>query len=97
MTNKDLKEKIALVVNDESELDQIAVLEGDEFADGCIGLTIDNRLVYSYERLIESLSKHSEISYEDAMEYIEFNTIRSLPYIAAQDLHAPIIIHEFDA
>lgn len=52
MTNDDLKLKIQDMVMDESELDRIIVLEGDEFADGAIGLTEDNRLVYSYERLV---------------------------------------------
>ena len=97
MTNKELKEQIGIFVNDTSSSDKIVVLEGDEFADGCIGISTDGRLIYSYERLVESISEHCKISQEAAMEHIEYNTIRSLPYIESHTLQAPIIIHEFSS
>ena len=92
MTNNELRERISQVVTDEDELDKIILLEGDEFADGAIGLTEDNRLVYSYEKLVESLATvyGDETS---AIEWIEYNTIRSLPYMESIG-NAPIIIYE---
>lgn len=96
MTNSELKEYVYEHVDDENIVDKVVVLEGDEFADGCVGITIDNHLVYSYERLVESLVKNNNIPYEEAAEHIEFNTIRSLPYFANQGLIDPFIIHEFD-
>lgn len=42
MTNIELKEIISDMVFDEDELNKIIVLEGDEFADGAIGLTMNN-------------------------------------------------------
>ncbi len=93
MDNNELKDMIADLVFDDEELNQIIVLEGDEFADGAVGLTDDNRLVYSYERLIESLAKVYG-SEEDAVEWLEYNTIRSLPYMSSYG-NIPLIIHEF--
>ena len=92
MTNDELKRKIADVVLDEDELDHIIVLEGDEFADGAIGLTIDNNLVYSYEKLIDSLTEVYG-SETDAIDWLEYNTIRSLSYMGSYG-NEPIIIHE---
>lgn len=92
MTNNELKEKISDIVLDEEELNYIIVLEGDEFADGAIGLTDDNHLVYSYEKLIESLAE-TYGSETDAIEWLEYNTIRSLSYMSSYG-NEPIIIHE---
>lgn len=93
MDNNELKDMIADLVFDDEELNQIIVLEGDEFADGAVGLTDDNRLVYSYERLVESLAKVYG-SEEDAVDWLEYNTIRSLPYMSSYG-NIPLIIHEF--
>lgn len=93
MDNNELKNMIADLIFDDEELNQIIVLEGDEFADGAVGLTDDNRLVYSYERLVESLAK-AYGSEEDAVEWLEYNTIRSLPYMSSYG-NTPLIIHEF--
>lgn len=96
MTNRELKEQITYMVSDEEDLDRIAVLEGDEFADGCVGITLDNHLVYSYDKLMELFCKNSGCTLEEAAEYLDYNTIRSLPYIANRGLLEPIIIREFD-
>ena len=93
MTNNDLIEKIQEIVFDEDELNQIIILEGDEFADGAIGITDDHHVVYSYERLVESLSKVYD-SEESAIEWLQYNTIRSLPYMRSEG-NEPIIIYEF--
>lgn len=94
MTNKELKDIISdMVGGDEDTLNQIVILEGDEFADGFIGLSVDDSAVYSYEKLVTSLSTQNEGWDEtDAIEWLEYNTLRSLPYI--KEGNAPIIIHE---
>lgn len=62
-----------------------------EFAKAIIGVTTDDRLVYSYERITECLMETDEISEEDALEYIDYNIVGSLnPHIE----ESPIIIHE---
>lgn len=93
MDNNELKDIINNYILDEEILNQIVVLEGDEFADGCIGISEDNHLIYSYERLVESLSKVYG-SETDAVEWLEYNTIRSLPHMSSYG-NEPLIIHEF--
>jgi hypothetical protein len=93
MTNQELKKIISeMVIGDEELLDQIIILEGDEFADGFIGLSTDNNVVYSYEKLVESLSKQDDWDETSAIEWLDYNTLRALPYIT--EGIAPIIIHE---
>ena len=101
MTNCEIKEKIRDRVSDEEVLDNIIVLEGDEYADGAIGLTEDNRLVYSYDRLVKSLARaynkdNPEQGKNDAIDWLEYNTLRAIPYLERAGFLAPVIIHEFN-
>lgn len=92
MTNSELREIIATMeISDDSNT---IILEGDEFADGFIGLTFDGNAVYSYERLVDSLSSHNKWSREEALEWIEYNTLRAIPYMESKG-KVPIIINEF--
>ena len=93
MNNLELKEKLKEYVLDEEILDKIVVLEGDEYADGAIGITEDNRVAYSYSNLVESLARVYGTE-EDAIEWLDFNTLRSIPYIESQGLLAPVIVYE---
>ena len=47
-------------------------LSGDGFEAAIIGVS-DGRLVYSVQRCIEILMIRDEMSYEDAIEYFDFN------------------------
>ena len=92
MTNLDIKHQIAdLIGDDQDVLNTIIILEGDEFADGFIGLSTDNRAVYAYDKLVDSLSRFNNWSTDEAIDWLEYNTIRSLPYLGDK---SPIVIHE---
>lgn len=67
------------------------LLEGPEFDDGIIGTTSDGRVAYSYSKLTESLGSRGGWTYEDAVEWLDYNTLRSLPY--AGD-HAPVVMFD---
>ncbi len=91
MTNIELKDLLSEFTDAEDSI----VLEGDEFADGAIGVTEDGHVVYGYNKLAAALAKAWECTYEEAVEWIEYNTIRSLPYMESIG-KAPIIIYEFE-
>ena len=95
MTNEELKARLQNRIPEPEILDKIVVLEGDEFADGAIGLTDDFKIVYSYERLVQSLSRAYGEKEEQSVEYLDYNTLRMIPYWKNQGLLAPIIVHEF--
>ena len=73
--------------------DDVVHFDGPEFDDGIIGVSSDDCLVYSYSKLVEALMKHNGWEETDAIEWLDFNTIRSIPYIHGK---APIIVYDLD-
>ena len=62
-----------------------------------IGIDTYNRVIYDYYKMIDWLIENEEFTEEDAVEWIDYNTIRSLPYIDGQtNGKAPIIIYSID-
>lgn len=58
-----------------------------------IGVSENYEAVYDYELMIEWLMKEEGWSVEDAIEWIEYNTIRALPYMGQG---APIVVYPED-
>ena len=55
-----------------------------------IGVTDDNRAVYDFDLMVGWLVETQDFTQEDAIEWIEYNTIRALPYMGSD---APIIMY----
>ena len=55
-----------------------------------VGMTEDGRAVYDYNKMVQSLQEEDGMSEEDAVEWISYNTVRSLPYAGPM---APIILY----
>ena len=74
-----------------AELPEDAIVFDNMSYDGSIvGVTTDGRVVYDYDKMIEELMSEEGWSYEDAAEWIDYNTIRSIPYAGPG---APIIMY----
>lgn len=56
------------------------VFENPDYDSAIIGTTEDNRVVYSFEKMVECLMAEDGMTYEEAVEFIEYNTVRALPY-----------------
>ena len=65
------------------------VLDPEGLDDGIIGISHDGRVVYSYNRLIAAFMEHEGMTYEEAVEWIDYNTLRAIPYMGE---FAPIIM-----
>ena len=64
-----------------AELPEDAIVFDNMSYDGSIvGVTTDGRVVYDYDKMVEELMQDEQCSYEDAADWIDYNTIRSLPY-----------------
>lgn len=70
--------------------ENVLVLSDYSYDDALIGVTEDNRAVYDYEKMIDWLVKYHDFTTEDAAEWIQYNTIRALPYAGP---NAPVIIY----
>ena len=74
-----------------AELPEDAIVFDNMSYDGSIvGVTTDGRVVYDYDKMVEELMLDEEWSYEDAAEWINYNTIRALPYAGE---NGPIIMY----
>jgi hypothetical protein len=69
------------------------VFDNPAFDNSIIGMTTDGQAVYSYYKMIEELMNDDGISEEEAIEWIEYNSLRSLPYAGAM---APIVIYTLE-
>jgi hypothetical protein len=64
------------------------VFENPDYEQAIIGVSIDGNVVYDYDVMIEELIEEG-MTFEDAVEFIDYNTVRSLSYVGGQ---APIIM-----
>lgn len=59
---------------------EAVVFDDPEYDDAIIGITEEGSVVYDYDAMVESLMNQDQISREDAVEFIDYNTIRAVPY-----------------
>lgn len=77
----------------EAGYEGIKYLTNYSYDDALIGVSEDGRAIYSYERMIEWLMNEEGWTDNEAVEWIEYNTIRALPYFGEG---APIIMYELE-
>ena len=74
--------------------DDAVVLENPDYLSAVAGVSEDGRVIYSYPRMIEHLVLNECMTYEEASEFIDYNTIRALPHMGKK---SPIILNEIEA
>lgn len=73
--------------------EEVLTFDGEEYDDALIGITTDNRAVYEFEKMVDCLMNKYGWSDLEAIEWIEYNTIKALPYFGA---NAPIIMYSLE-
>lgn len=68
------------------------VFDNPSFDNSIIGITTDDRVVYDYDKMVEELMVDENISEQEAIDWIEYNTIRAIPYAGEM---APIVMFTF--
>ena len=89
MTVKDIIDKI----RDNGWSDDVIILDNYDFADAFVGMTNENRAVYDYDKMVRWLINEAEISDIDAVDWIDYNVLRALPYMRDK---APIILYNLE-
>lgn len=75
-------------------LEDAVVFENPNYDSAIIGYDAnDSRIIYDYGRMVEHLMDTDDMSYEDAIDFIEYNTIRAIPYAGSG---APIVLNNID-
>ena len=90
---KDVKELKDLL--NELEYKDTVVLENPSYLNAIIGITDEGALCYSYEKMIECLMEEDKMEQEDAMEFINYNTIRALPYASSMGVRPIVVYNDF--
>lgn len=73
--------------------EDVNYLTNFSYDDALIGVSTNNRAIYDFELMVKWLVDTEKFSREDAIEWIEYNTIRALGYMGEQ---APIIMYPLD-
>ena len=72
--------------------EEAVLFECPDYDSAIIGVSEDGRAVYDYEKMVQQLQEDEVISREEAIDFIEYNTIRGMDYIK----NPPIIIHRLE-
>lgn len=75
---------------EERGLDEVVIFENPSFDEAFIGVSDDDRAIYDFDKMVDCLSK--DMTAEEAVEFIEYNTIRALPYVPK----SPIILYRME-
>ena len=88
MVNASLREELANIDPG------IIVLNDPSFDNSIIGVANDVQVVYSGSRMIEELIDDEGMSYDDAADFLSYDTMRAIQYLPKE--RAPIIVeYEF--
>lgn len=68
----------------------VKYLTNYSYDDALIGVSEDGRAIYDFDKMVEWLMNEVGLSDSEAVEWIEYNTIRALPYFGEG---APIIMY----
>lgn len=87
MTREELSEIMESMGYEDS-----VIFENPSYLDAIIGVTDTGQVCYHYDKMVESLMKEDNMDMEEAAEFIDYNTVRALPYCHPSEKR-PIIIY----
>ena len=73
--------------------EDVVIFENYSYDDALIGVTEDCRAVYDFNKMVRWLVETEDFTDEEAIEWIEYNTIRALAYMGDD---APIIMYPLE-
>ena len=86
MINEDLREHI------KNNYDGAVLFDNPSFDNSIIGISTNNNIIYDLTSMVDELAEDDDMSYEEALEFIDYNTLRTIPYITEGS--KPIIMTE---
>lgn len=60
--------------------EEILLFDNPSYVSAFIGVSDDGKAIYDFDLMVECLIKEDDIDASSAIEFIEYNTIRALPY-----------------
>ena len=74
----------------EQGYEDVVIFDNPSYDNALIGVSENNRAIYDYDKMVVWLAVAWAISREEAVEFIEYNTIRAIPYAGEA---APIVMY----
>lgn len=65
------------------------VFDNMSYDNSIIGVTFDGRAIYDYDLMVLELMEDENLNCDEAVDWIEYNTLRSLPYAGKM---APLVV-----
>ena len=70
--------------------EEAVVFENPDYDNAIVGVSSDGRVVYNFRFMVTHLMVEEGMTEEEAIDFIEYNTIRSLPYVEG----SPIVMYD---
>lgn len=68
------------------------IFENPDYDSAIIGVSESGSVVYDFDLMVDFLVREDGLTEEEAIEFIEYNTIRAIPYISGPK---PTILYRF--
>ena len=65
------------------------LFDSPDYDEAILGVTDEGQVVYDYDKMVQILVERDGYEEMEAIEFIEYNTIRALPYFE----NAPIVMN----
>lgn len=89
--NKNIKSAEQRILD--AGFEDVMIFKDFSYDDALVGIDAYNRAIYDFEKMVEWLMYTEDFDETEAIEWIEYNTIRSLPYAGK---YAPVIAYPED-
>ena len=74
----------------ESGFTDTIILENPSYETAIVGISENEELIYDYDLMVEYLVNTEKMTYEEADDFISYNTLRAIPYMHG---NRPIIMY----
>jgi len=91
MKNEKFRKALAEMSEDQEWEGESQPILLDYYDNSILGVTEGGHVVYSYDKMIEEHMEDEKCSYEEAVEWLDYNTMRAIPYMASVGA-APIVV-----
>ena len=84
MINNKIRDYIA------EEHEEAAIFNIPSYDNSIVGITDDGHIIYDYDRMVKEFMLENNVTMQEAIEFVEYNTLRTIPYI--EETVRPIIL-----
>jgi len=89
MVDERFRAALDTLIEDQGIEEDVLILDNHAFDKSVVGISVEGRLIYDYEKMIQEFAEDEGCSELEAVEWLDYNTLRALGYMGAR---RPIII-----